>query len=763
MTVAPNLITDSNTVAGGSNTATTSPAVPYPDYEDGDLLISFLMIDDDDNITPPSTGPNSETLLNSVDGDSGGTAGPAIGIISWLGTTSRTGGTQTWTISSAEGWVGYTVRVKKGSFNATTPVNSTSGIAGNSGNSSNVPTPAWTAGSAATGRIIVGMAVDADPMLSAPSGWQIFRTSDIGSVSGTIGFRDAATTSSESISSVNYTIASDSSSTVGMVINGTDGPVITACGQFSWGDEDVTITGSQFGSTQGSGIVEFWSDEAGTTQVGQTVVSWSDTEIVIDTVQGGLSSDAIVYLVITDDGGDESINFPCEEGLLPYHDAVTGFMNPDHYWRFDGDYNDTGITGPTRNFTNAVVGTWDFDQNGICMSQTDAAHMESITHRREITDSPNMNITITAAERNLSMWVQLGGVQESLAAIFKEGGAIQNLAFLVGYGNQLLAQMADTVGNPGNVQAWSDFKLAADRPYLITMRYSFNELPGEFRLYVDGVLQGQTDGNALTDETGVFNSHSGDCGIGDPDNNLETGGTDIAYAGQEDCLINCFGTWSDNATGGGARTATEIRDILFRRGALPDDDIATGTEAAMQSSVDATADTRPDYPLSYRINRVTGNGDLEITFTDKVFDARISAHVEWRGTTGETLTIVNEGTSNCDPNLCWSLTGGSITVINTVLVRVTCIDASTAANIQDARVYITAAAGGDLTVGTVILNALSNASGIVEDTAFRYTSDQPFEGKARKGTSSPYYKEAPISGTITATGVIVTTPMVSDE
>lgn len=101
--------------------------------------------------------------------------------------------------------------------------------------------------------------------------------------------------------------------------------------------------------------------------------------------------------------------------------------------------------------------------------------------------------------------------------------------------------------------------------------------------------------------------------------------------------------------------------------------------------------------------------------------------------------------------------------LDPVTIQVTAKDAETSAAINAPRVYIEADSGGDLTPGTVIMNTLANASGIATDTGFAYTSDQPIVGRVRRGTSAPYYRTAPISGTITAEGLDITAFMVKDE
>jgi len=101
--------------------------------------------------------------------------------------------------------------------------------------------------------------------------------------------------------------------------------------------------------------------------------------------------------------------------------------------------------------------------------------------------------------------------------------------------------------------------------------------------------------------------------------------------------------------------------------------------------------------------------------------------------------------------------------LDPVTVRVTCLDASTGDPVVGARAYLLATGGGLYADGTVVLNAISDADGIAEDTAFAYLGTQSVIGKARKGTASPYYKSTTVAGTVTADGLDVTVYMVADE
>jgi hypothetical protein len=72
-------------------------------------------------------------------------------------------------------------------------------------------------------------------------------------------------------------------------------------------------------------------------------------------------------------------------------------------------------------------------------------------------------------------------------------------------------------------------------------------------------------------------------------------------------------------------------------------------------------------------------------------------------------------------------------------------------------------ATGTITASLVLLNGLTNASGVISDTR-SYASDQDITGRATKGTSSPVYIPGSITGTVNSTaGLPVTVPLVADE
>lgn len=109
--------------------------------------------------------------------------------------------------------------------------------------------------------------------------------------------------------------------------------------------------------------------------------------------------------------------------------------------------------------------------------------------------------------------------------------------------------------------------------------------------------------------------------------------------------------------------------------------------------------------------------------------------------------------------------GATVTVQSAVTVKVTVKDVNTGAAIENARVLVEAAAGGDLSEGTDVLTGLTNSSGIIQTTSFNYTDDQPVTGKARRASSGygTLYKTSPISATITSSGLDITVLLIPDE
>lgn len=129
---------------------------------------------------------------------------------------------------------------------------------------------------------------------------------------------------------------------------------------------------------------------------------------------------------------------------------------------------------------------------------------------------------------------------------------------------------------------------------------------------------------------------------------------------------------------------------------------------------------------------------------------------------GQTLTI-NVAAGATTPSIRNTGTGTVSVVAGQVTTEITVIDIGTGDPIADARVYLTAAAGGPLSVGTIIISGLTDSNGKISDIR-SLASDQPVTGRVRKSSTSPFYKTSPIVGTIdNAAGLSLTIQMIRDE
>lgn len=134
--------------------------------------------------------------------------------------------------------------------------------------------------------------------------------------------------------------------------------------------------------------------------------------------------------------------------------------------------------------------------------------------------------------------------------------------------------------------------------------------------------------------------------------------------------------------------------------------------------------------------------------------------------TSQTLTI-NVASGASTPTI-YNTGAGTVSVVSgQVTTTITVVDIDTGSPLEDANVYLVAAAGGPLAVDTVIIGTatLTNASGIVTDTR-SLASNQPVTGRVRRATPAygTLYKTSPITGTIdSASGLTVTVQMIKDE
>ena len=492
------------------------------------------------------------------------------------------------------------------------------------------------------------------------------------------------------------------------------------------GDTNITITGYGFEGTQGTGKVELGDSPvyASATKVTQSIDSWSDTSIQFDAVTTGMPSNGFLYIFVTNDSGDISGGAVSYIGNKPYYDEVLTMANaPDIYCRLNNDYTDENGTYPFGNLTTGSVG---FQAIPLANDSTHSWAANDAGSRTEMVNNYLTNITSTHSERLIAMRIQLPEVFLAPTGIWEEGGGVNNIYFITGFGNTLLANIADSNASPAfKVQTFSDFKLTVGRTYHIAVKFIGAT---EFSMFIDGVKMAVVTGDLGTDTT--MSTHSGGLSIGKPDSTLDTGGTDIQYPSGTDLLIADWMTFSGGNSGLPADSV--IRETLFELGAIATDEIDVDTEANMQIDIDALADTAyVDKPLPLKINKVTGNGSFALDFDNITFDDRCSMHVQFLGTAGETLTIINSNGSNTTLADCSTPYGGTIVIVNPY--SVTIAGAKTGSNIQiydssnDNLLGTTASSSGDyiLTVeaANIDIHIIHDDYKIVQKLDVSITSD----------------------------------------
>ena len=425
---------------------------------------------------------------------------------------------------------------------------------------------------------------------------------------------------------------------------------------------------------------------------------------------------------------------------MAYRDDIIA-LGANHLWPCDGNLND--IIG-TLNFTN-TGGVFTGPQ--IC-EDISASYVTSATADTGLAAS-DPSVQDVTVDYCYSMWFRTTAIQQPPCRVFGDGGQTVNNSFFLGFGNSIVCE-ADC--DPTVIQVGSATAIAVNRPYHLAL--VFRDIGGgssQLEFFLDGVSQGTAD---VADTSSTTRGGFRLGGVTDT-TSYTIGGSAFQLVSP----VNGQYAMISTLVGANVPTNTEIREELFEKGALPDVTISSNTQANMQIALDALASTvRPDAPLCIRIEAISGGGDFSLSLDDVTFDENASIHIQYMGT--DTLTLVN--TNGSDASIGSTPNGGTLTIVNRFDIGVTARDALSSAAISSARVYLEAAAGGPLTVGTVILNGSTDGTGLAE-TTFDYTADQPVTGRVRKATSSPLYATANVSGTITETGFSPTILMIPDE
>ena len=413
------------------------------------------------------------------------------------------------------------------------------------------------------------------------------------------------------------------------------------------------------------------------------------------------------------------------------YDADIDALNPSHRYSFDGVYTDSVGTSDGTNSGCATA-------TAICEDVTNSIQTNGTTDRVTLPSVSTINQELD--RKAVCGWFMTSAIQQPPCRVYGEGDASNSFAIILGFGNNVTFEVD---GASFTLQIYGDTPLVAGRAYHLCMVFESSTYGDELRAYLDGVPQTSsadvTPGGALASRgVGEF---------GDPVGTVAMGGTAIVLVAPVNGSYNEWAFW---AGADAVLTDAEVREELFEKGALPDNTITN------QAGLDALASTvRSNAPLCIRVDVV---GSITLTADDVTFHALASIHVQYTGT--GTLTWVNTNGSNATIG---STTGGGAIVFETeVALTITLQDATTFATIQSARVRVTAGTGGPLPSGTLIFTDVTDVNGEVTAT-FNFTAVQPINIVARKSTTSPLYKTAQASSTITAGGVELTVLAEGDE
>jgi hypothetical protein len=446
-----------------------------------------------------------------------------------------------------------------------------------------------------------------------------------------------------------------------VTINSVDGDNIVSNTQ-----NGVIILGLPFEAVQGTGKIELVENNNYTgTIVLQSVTSWANGSITVD-ITGGALADSNCFLFVTTDSGARGF-ISVQVGIPPVTFIETiELTGPDHLHPLDNNYTDI-IAGS--DFNQTPTGSPSFVLDPLCKDMSYSWQINNTNDKREQPDSAFTNVTNQHTDRDILFYLKLDRFYKNPVHFLEEGGGVNNMYFIVGPGNILLVNVADSNKN-FKVQAIGNVVLEPGRVYCLGlhMHAVTTANQGRVDVSVDGIIQNTTIGNPISVTTNGMSTHSGDRCIGQPDGTLDTGGTDIQYVAAVGAKMAMISTYS--AVGGGAPLSiSNIRTEWVEKGALPGITIVSDTQVNMQAALNAFASTvRPNEQCNIEIQSCT-DGDFELENPGITFNENSAINVNYLG--GDTLTWVNTSGGSIDQAKIGTPNLGTVNVIETVITTIT--------------------------------------------------------------------------------------------
>lgn len=344
----------------------------------------------------------------------------------------------------------------------------------------------------------------------------------------------------------------------------------------------------------------------------------------------------------------------------------------NHRWAFNNALTDS-IGSLT--LLNATTG---FDASSITRDGTHTMFTNSRDDRVYSAGATDIN---TAAQTRFAIggFFKASQIQGPPTNIFKFGGTTTNLAMLMWAGNNVQFQCVRSSG-AYNTQIYSDVALTDDRVYHLLVKISGSGYSNEFTAFIDGIEQtnsspadqvfGATTMPAVTTELSW-----GEAGAN---------GTDLSGTLVKGVINGYYKEWwSWNDADAESLSQADIYEIVGA-GSVPALTITSGTEAAMQLQIDAIADTLgPDIAVDLLIEAVTGDGTLNLTCDNRVFNERCSMHLRYEGT--GTLNWTNTNGANA------STFTGDVNIINPTTLTIAGVISG-----AEIRIYDDDGSGGSL-------------------------------------------------------------------
>ncbi len=443
---------------------------------------------------------------------------------------------------------------------------------------------------------------------------------------------------------------------------------------------------------------------------------------------------------------------------MAYSDDISN-LSADHHWDFDGDSLDQIGTA------NGTDTSMAYTDTAIAKDATNCATTNAVGDRVSIPTTADIDSS-TQTRWAFGGFFATTTTQEPPKSIAGRGDGTDSMRFIMFLGNTVMAE-ADPGGTDTICQSYGPTFLADNRVYHLFARWSGNGYDNKFDFFVDGVLMTSAEPSDREPDIASFPATTV-LEFGDPAGTVSVGGTTVILNAPVNGKYQHWCTFND----ADIPTDTEIRETLFERGCLADVTISSGTESAMQTSLNAySATTRGDAPCCIEIEAVSGGGDFTLDVSNITFNALASIHIRYNGT-ADTLTLRNTNGSDC--SITSAPFGGSIELYTEVTVKITTQDVSDFSDIQGARVLIEADTGGDLPSDDSVTSITRSATtATVTHTAHGLktgakvnidgANENPYNGvKTITVTSANAYTytvsgspATPATGTITSTAVIL--------